>query len=59
MQFVVTLITDPASPGLDDARVGCLASALAAAGAIVGLPDWLAPGVACDLPFDAPTGMPK
>ena len=59
MQFVVTLITDPASPGLDEARIASLASALAAAGAVAGAPDWLAPGVACDLPFDGPAGIPK
>jgi phosphoserine phosphatase len=57
MRFVVTLITDPALPGLDEARVASLASALAAAGAVAAAPDWLAPGVACDLPFDGPAGI--
>jgi phosphoserine phosphatase len=57
MQFVVTLITNPASPGLDHAGVASLASALAAVGAVAGVPDWLAPGVACDLPFDAPVSL--
>jgi phosphoserine phosphatase len=59
MQFVVTLITDPASPGLDETRIASLTSALAGVGAVAGVPDWLAPGVACDLPFDAPAGLPK
>jgi phosphoserine phosphatase len=57
MRFGVTLITDPALPGLDEARVASLASALAAAGAVAAAPDWLAPGVACDLPFDGPAGI--
>lgn len=53
MDNVLTLIGDPASAEvtLDDARAA--AEALAEAGGSAGLPDWLAEGVACDLPFTA------
>lgn len=49
---VVTLIANPASPGLDADAVNASRSALQSLGADTGKPDWLAPKVACDLPFD-------
>lgn len=51
MESVLTLITDPAAAGLDNSTAGAAALALEAAGAGVGAPDWLAPGVACDIAF--------
>ncbi len=51
MESVLTLITDPAAAGLDNNTVGAAALALEAAGATTGPPDWLAPGVACDIAF--------
>src|SRR6266851_6391966 len=54
MQNVLVLIANPARPSLNDAAVGHAADTLHAAGATVGAADWLAPGIACDLPFDGP-----
>jgi len=59
MRHVLTVIAAPASsaadsPGLNEPLVAALRAALAEAGAAAGEPDWLAPGTACDLPFDAP-----
>ncbi|MBX9944082.1 MAG: phosphoserine phosphatase SerB [Reyranella sp.] len=59
MQNVLVLIANPARPLLDGAAVQHAAEALRAAGAEVGPPDWLAPGVACDLPFEGPPAAPK
>jgi len=58
---VLVLIANPARPVLSDAVVATAAEALKRAGATVGTPDWLAPGIACDLPFDgsaAPPALP-
>lgn len=49
---VVTLIANPAAPVLDGGAAAAARSALQALGADTGKPDWLAPSVACDLPFD-------
>jgi phosphoserine phosphatase len=49
---VLVLVGDPARPSLDHGLVQQAADALRAGGAAVGTPDWLAPGIACDLPFD-------
>jgi len=59
MRHVLTVIAAPASsaadsPGLNEPLVAALRAALAEAGAAAGEPDWLAPGTACDLAFDAP-----
>jgi phosphoserine phosphatase len=54
MTSVLTLICDPARPALDDSTLADALSALRGADAVPGEPDWLAPGVACDLPFAAP-----
>jgi phosphoserine phosphatase len=52
MNNVLTLIADPAAADLDDSTVVAATSALVALGAETGAPDWLAPGIACDVPFD-------
>ena len=52
MNFVFVLIANPAQPILDAALVQTVREQLEAAGAAVGPVDWLAPGIACDLPFE-------
>ena len=52
MDSVLTLIGDPASSAVDAALAEAAGAALAEAGAEVAPPDWLAPGIACDLAFD-------
>ncbi len=52
MNAVLTLIANPAAPCLTDALAEGARSALKALGGDVAPPVWLAPGVACDLPFD-------
>jgi phosphoserine phosphatase len=52
MNHVLTLIADPAAADLGDSLVADARAALNALGARTGNPDWLAPGVACDIPFD-------
>jgi len=49
---VLVLIANPARPSLDDGAVRQAGDRLRAGGATVGAPDWLAPGIACDLPFE-------
>jgi phosphoserine phosphatase len=49
MSLVATLIASPASPGLDDAAIDRVQSALSSRQK----PDWLAPGVAADISFIA------
>ncbi len=58
MNNVFVLIANPAHPVLDAAAVQLASEQLQAAGATVGPVDWLAPGVACDLPFDGPADAP-
>jgi phosphoserine phosphatase len=53
MSHVVTLIADPATAPLDAAAVEAARAAIVAAGAEAGKPDWLAPGIACDIAVDA------
>jgi len=53
---VLVLISDPARPALTAAALEAATETLRTAGASVGAPDWLAPGIACDLPFDGPAG---
>jgi phosphoserine phosphatase len=58
---VLVLISDPARPAVTDAVVAAAVDTLKGAGATVGAPDWLDPGIACDLPFDgtaAPVSLP-
>ena len=52
MQYVLTLIDGSPAPGLDQQALSTLCAPLEAAGAVVGSPIWLAPGAACDIPFD-------
>lgn len=52
MDSVLTVIGDPASSAVSPALAEAARTALAEAGARVAAPDWLAPGIACDLPFD-------
>ncbi len=58
MQNVLVLIANPRAPLLDDAHVRHATDFLRAGGATVGAPDWLAPGIACDLPFDGTAEAP-
>ena len=58
MNNVFVLIANPARPVLDAAAVQLASEQLQAAGATVGPVDWLAPGVACDLPFEGPADRP-
>ncbi len=52
MNFVLTLVVNPAAPHLAGHQIELASAALAESGAEVGDPDWLADGIACDLPFD-------
>lgn len=56
MKNVLVLISDPARPTVTAAVLEAATEMLRTAGARVGTPDWLAPGIACDLPFDGPAG---
>ncbi len=51
MDSVLTVIGNPASSAVDPAVAEAAGAALAEAGAAVAPPDWLAPGIACDLAF--------
>ena len=54
MKNVLVLISDPARPTVNEVAVAAATEALLAAGATPGAPDSLAPGIACDIPFDGP-----
>lgn len=49
MQILLTLICGPAHPVIDGGLMDAVRDRLEDLGAIAGAPDWLAPGVACDL----------
>jgi phosphoserine phosphatase len=49
---ILVLLANPAHPTLDQGTVQACIEILRATGATVGAPDWLAPGVACDIPFE-------
>jgi phosphoserine phosphatase len=51
MKYVLTLIGNPAGPGLDPEEVDIARAALEEAGAAAAEPDWLAPELACDIAF--------
>jgi phosphoserine phosphatase len=52
MPCVLTLIADPAGPGIDDTTIAAARDALAGCGANPApRPDWLAPRRACDIAF--------
>ena len=52
MHLILTLIANPARSVLDDSIVAAVGAALESTGAVVGAADTLAPGIACDLPFE-------
>lgn len=52
MKNVLVLISSVAHPALNDGAIEVAVDCLRAQGATVGQPDWLAPGIACDIPFD-------
>jgi phosphoserine phosphatase len=52
VQNVLVLISSAAQAALNDGAVKNAAEALRARGATVGDPAWLAPAIACELPFD-------
>jgi phosphoserine phosphatase len=49
---VLVLISNPAHPALNDGAVRNAVAVLQAQDAVVGAPDWLAPEIACDIPFE-------
>jgi phosphoserine phosphatase len=49
---ILVLLANPARPALDDGTVQAIVEVLRSTGATVGAPDWLAPGIACDIPFE-------
>lgn len=51
MEGVATLIAAEGTRHLDGSTIGAARQALAEAGAEVGEPTWLSPGIACDIPF--------
>ena len=53
MDFVLTLASDPRANSLDSSIAENARAALARAGAEPGQTDWLAPGIACDIPCGA------
>jgi len=49
---ILVLLSNPARPTLDAGTVQAIVDVLRSTGATVGAPDWLAVGIACDIPFD-------
>ena len=52
MKNILVLLSNPARPTLDAGTVQAIVDVLRSTGATVGAPDWLAVGIACDIPFD-------
>jgi phosphoserine phosphatase len=52
---VLVLISSPAHPALNDGAIANAIDVLRAQDATVGTPAWLAPEIACDIPFDGPS----
>ena len=52
MKNTLVLLSNPARPTLDSGIVQAAVEILRASGAKVGAPDWLAPDIACDIPFE-------
>ena len=52
MKNTLVLLSNPARPTLDSGIVQAAVEILRASGAKVGTPDWLAPDIACDIPFE-------
>ena len=59
MKNTLVLISNRAQPVLDDKTVQRAAELLWSNGGSVGTPDWLAPGIACELPFDGKAATPS
>jgi len=59
MNHVVTLLGDPQRALLTSSHVESLRAALLLAGIEPGDPDWLAEGIACDLPFAMAGDLPE
>ena len=59
MKNTLVLISSRAQALLDDKMVQRAAELLWSNGGSVGTPDWLAPGVACELPFDGKAATPS
>ena len=59
MKNTLVLIANRAHARLDDKTVQRAAEILWSNGGSVGAPDWLAPGIACDLPFDGKNATPS
>ncbi|HTB40495.1 MAG TPA: phosphoserine phosphatase SerB [Reyranella sp.] len=55
MKNVLVLISSPAHPALNDGAIANAIDVLRAQDATVGTPAWLAPEIACDIPFDGPS----
>jgi phosphoserine phosphatase len=53
---ILVLLSDPARPTLDPGTVQAVVDILRSTDARVGTPDWLADGIACDIPFENPPG---
>ena len=54
MKNTLVLLSNPARPTLDSSTVQAAVEILRAGGAMVSAPDWLAPDLACDIPFEGP-----
>ena len=54
MKNTLVLLSNPSRPTLDSGTVQSAVAILQAGGAKVGAPNWLAPDVACDIPFEGP-----
>jgi len=54
MDNILTLIGEPTDAALTAEDVTTATAAVREAGGTVGAANWLAPGIACDLPFDGP-----
>ena len=59
MKNTLVLISNRAQALLDDKLVQRAAELLWSNGGSVGTPEWLAPGIACDLPFDGKAATPS
>jgi phosphoserine phosphatase len=53
---ILVLLANPARPTLDQGTVQAIVDVLRSTDARVGTPDWLADGIACDIPFENPPG---
>lgn len=53
MSIILTLVADGTATTLDAAAIAAVARAVPGK---VGVPDWLAPGIACDLPLEGAAG---